>query len=209
MRYRIAKQRKTVDVDDYYNKKLERSWRRYEKRYDAITKKILLNADIKLKSKEISTDKTMTKKQVEKKTLSLQKAKEKLERKKVKEKEKKITWQKIFNKAKKIKQEKRKLECWKKCYTCESNDAIHWWHWIKALQHPTALIDKNIHPQCYKCNMILDGNQWEYFKRLEIDYWKEYLDWLRLEAKTWERPTIEWMLEEIEKDKKIISLLKK
>ena len=81
----LKKQRKTVEVDEYYDNKLLKAWRRYEKRYDATTKRMIAQQQIAEMQKE-SKEQTMTKKQQDKIQQNIAKAKEKLAKRKVKDK---------------------------------------------------------------------------------------------------------------------------
>lgn len=78
-----------MEVDDYYDKKLERAWRKFEKWYDARTKRLVAAVEIKQMQSMKSTDKTMTKKQEDKLLQTIEKKKQKLEQKKIKDKTKK------------------------------------------------------------------------------------------------------------------------
>jgi hypothetical protein len=61
-----------------------------------------------------------------------------------------------------------------KCYTCGKR--IHWkletdaGHYIKRSYKALKFDERNVRPQCKRCNMYMDGNQDEFADHLELDY---------------------------------------
>jgi hypothetical protein len=60
------------------------------------------------------------------------------------------------------------------CFTCgriAEGSGMHSGHFIPKSVGGIALYfhEKNVHAQCYNCNINLGGNQWEYGKRLGIE----------------------------------------
>jgi len=69
------------------------------------------------------------------------------------------------------------------CVTCwdyrHYKDSIQSWHYIASGQSSHHRYNpKNIHPQCYWCNVGKWGNVLEYQKFMIKKYWQEYTDWL-------------------------------
>lgn len=72
------------------------------------------------------------------------------------------------------------------CVTCPPwterrhyKDSIQAGHYIASWQSSFHRYnEKNIHSQCYGCNVGKWGNVLEYQKFMEKKYWKEYTDWL-------------------------------
>lgn len=69
------------------------------------------------------------------------------------------------------------------CVTCGSEK--HWkeqqaGHFIPQAQGNAVKWDlRNIHPQCFRCNINLGGNGAEYYPFMEMTYGKEVIDELR------------------------------
>ena len=70
-----------------------------------------------------------------------------------------------------------------KCATCDNfkhyKDSMQAGHYIASWQSSFHRYnEKNIHPQCYWCNVWKHWNVLEYQKFMIIKYWKEYTDYL-------------------------------
>lgn len=63
-----------------------------------------------------------------------------------------------------------------KCVTCpEKSEKIHWkksqgGHFVNGRGNSILFEEKNIHPQCYACNVILRGNWSEYYAFMKKTY---------------------------------------
>jgi len=74
------------------------------------------------------------------------------------------------------------------CVSCGRN--MHWkesqaGHFVPKAQGNSIYFDlRNIHPQCYRCNINLGGNQVEYFVYMENKYGREVIEELRALSKT-------------------------
>jgi len=75
------------------------------------------------------------------------------------------------------------------CVTCGTTkhykDGIHAGHFEpKAKGNAVYFVEENIHPQCYRCNMNLEGNRTQYYPFMLDMYGQETIDWLAELAKS-------------------------
>ena len=93
------------------------------------------------------------------------------------------------------------------CFTCGrigEGSGIHAGHFISKSVGGLALYfhEKNVHAQCYNCNINLSGNQWEYGQRLGKETVDELMKLKQLTTK-W---TVQDYEDKIEYYKKIIDI---
>lgn len=69
----------------------------------------------------------------------------------------------------------------------------HGGHFIPASRHTTAYYLLNIHPQCARCNIFENGNQYEYGKYMEKTYGVDFVEWLNKIS----RLTYKWSKQEM------------
>lgn len=91
---------------------------------------------------------------------------------------KKITLAKLKDKAwsaysKHVRASNANLDGFVECITC--GKANHWkkmqaGHFISGRSGRVLFAEKNVHPQCYACNVILSSNWDSYFKFMEETY---------------------------------------
>lgn len=98
-----------------------------------------------------------------------------------------------------------------RCFTC--NQAVFWkyshaGHFVPRGKLPTKFVDKNVHPQCERCNMMLAGKLEVYRMRLDNRYGAGTADGLIKLSKSDFRPSREWYLGKIAKYKCRIKALK-
>lgn len=75
---------------------------------------------------------------------------------------------------------------WKPCCTCGTawQETFQCWHFMSRRHYYTRWIEYNAHAQCYRCNMLLSGEQYKHWKYLDEKYsgkfWKFPLmsEWL-------------------------------
>jgi hypothetical protein len=69
----------------------------------------------------------------------------------------------------------------KKCVTCGSTENLQAGHFIKASQcyNYFNFDEQNVHAQCTKCNVFLDGNYIEYTLFMQREYGLEVVDELK------------------------------
>ena len=92
------------------------------------------------------------------------------------------------------------------CYTCHAKatgSGLHAGHFVPATRTGTWLDERNVHAQCYRCNIWLRGNSGDYAVRLIQDHGDgiiEELTKLSHIPKVWDVETLE-RLETIYQDK--------
>lgn len=210
-KYQMIKERKTVEVDDYYDRKLSRAWSRYEKKYDMRTKKLLLNAEILEKKTEKKTDKAMIKSQQKKLDDAIQKRASKLQKIAVKEK----AMKKVNHKENAhilVQLYARISRADKDWYVrlIDNNNVVKytacdWWHLYPKQNYPQLVFHMdNIRPQSKWSNK----RQWD-------NYWKEreknVIDNIWLQA-FWDMVAIaenKWLKNMIRDDSYYINQIKK
>lgn len=58
----------------------------------------------------------------------------------------------------------------KSCVTCGTTDNLQAGHWLPG-RHPSVLFDRrNVHAQCYGCNVGKNGNPIKYYHYMERTY---------------------------------------
>lgn len=79
----------------------------------------------------------------------------------------------------------RNRDAWT-CFTCgkyEKGPTMHAGHFISRVRSATMFDEKNVHAQCYGCNIGKKGNAGEYAYRIIQTYGKEVLDDLVLRSR--------------------------
>lgn len=74
------------------------------------------------------------------------------------------------------------------CVTCGArrkwNDEMHGGHFISRTHNATCFHEKNVHPQCEKCNMSKDGKAKKYCEFMRRTYGQDVIDELDRLANT-------------------------
>lgn len=83
-----------------------------------------------------------------------------------------------------------------KCYTCDfvgfwKQNSIQNGHFIGRSNFSTRWLRLNNHPQCEKCNMLLNGNLKVYAENLEKEYGSGIVEYLQKEGKKNVKVTLE------------------
>lgn len=106
------------------------------------------------------------------------KAKDKLKAEKLKVRALARKTKKQFSRSKLIKEADRVFslyirwrDSWKPCCTCWTpwTEQAQCWHFMSRKHIKTKWVERNAHSQCYRCNMILSGEQykhWVYIDKL-------------------------------------------
>lgn len=84
------------------------------------------------------------------------------------------------------------------CVSCGKSDEIKNMqngHYVSRSHHATRWLDKNCHPQCYRCNVALHGNYANYTKFIVDTYGIEVIDELIVLSRTIPKYTKQDLLE--------------
>ena len=88
-----------------------------------------------------------------------------------------------------------------KCYTCGT---YHHWknvdagHYVKREHHATKFDERNVKPQCKKCNRFMGGNQDEFAIHLLKDYGPAIIEELNELKHSYFKFTDQWLDEKLE-----------
>lgn len=86
------------------------------------------------------------------------------------------------------------------CFTCGRQfryNMIHNGHYVRRKNMSLRFDVKNCFPQCYECNVIKDGNEEEFRKRLLYTYGRvhvAYLEEKKNELKQWEEAELDLLI---------------
>ena len=78
------------------------------------------------------------------------------------------------------------------CYTCDKHvvlkgtrpgERVMVGHWVEGHSAKTYINEDYVRPQCFRCNMMLGGNQGEFRDRIRKELGNEVIDKLLLESK--------------------------
>lgn len=72
------------------------------------------------------------------------------------------------------------------CVTCGKSDEVNNMqngHYVSRSYYATRWLDKNCHPQCYRCNVALHGNYIQYTLFMMSTYGKEVVEELSIASK--------------------------
>lgn len=66
-------------------------------------------------------------------------------------------------------------DTWKPCCTCGAKwtEQAQCWHFMSRRYTSTKWTETNAHGQCFRCNMILSGEQYKHWQYINNKYW----DW--------------------------------
>jgi hypothetical protein len=87
------------------------------------------------------------------------------------------------------------------CYTCRKQLEPRYsqaGHFNSRMHHSTRFDERNVHAQCYACNVMMHGNALEYAKRLLEDYGQEVIDDLwkkKHETKHWSAKELQELID--------------
>ena len=100
-----------------------------------------------------------------------------------------------------IRQKDANFKGFVKCYTCDKK--MNWkesdaGHYIKRNHLGARWDERNVKPQCARCNRWLNGNQDEFAVRLMEDYGSDILEELQELKRTVFKPTREGLKQQIE-----------
>ena len=65
-------------------------------------------------------------------------------------------------------------DAWKPCCTCWATwtEQAQCWHCFSRRHYQTRWIGLNAHSQCYRCNMLLSGEQFKHAQYIDTIHWK-------------------------------------
>ena len=98
-----------------------------------------------------------------------------------------------------------------KCYTCETKkhykDYMQCGHFISRRHYVLRWSEKNARPQCYGCNVMSQGKQYEFALNLNKEYGYNIAEELLLESKKTEKLSNDELISLINRYKEFVKLM--